>query len=92
MDARTAARRRRALGVLVAVVGLLVVAVPAFWCLVFAYSSFSGCFLGCGPSDPANGVLWGGSAVLLLGAAVLAGRVVARTPRRRAEPPDGPRP
>lgn len=77
---------------LVAVAGLAVAAVPAFWCLVFAYSSLTGCFLGCGASDPANGVLWAGVAVLLLGAPIVAGRVVARAPRGRGGPPDGSRP
>lgn len=60
--------RRRRLGRAVAIIGVLVMVVPAGWCLLCAYWSFTGCFLSCGPSEPLVGTFWGGVAVALLGA------------------------
>jgi hypothetical protein len=63
---------------------LALVAVPALWAAVLAYSAFTGCFLECTGPQPAVGVLWAGATVALLGLPVVAAAVVVRVPTRRA--------
>ena len=76
-------RRRPLLGVLAAAAASTVVAVPAFWTGVFAYASFSGCFLECGEPDPGAGLVWSGLTLLLLAFPVTVGLLVGGAGGRR---------
>lgn len=69
------------LGVLVGLVGLVVVAYPAFWTALFTLASFTGCFLECSEPEPAVGLMWGSVTLVLLTIPVILGVAVGR--RRR---------
>lgn len=66
------------IGLLVAVGGLALVAVPAFWTFLLAYAGFSGCFLECSTPNPPAGTAWALVTLLLVAAPVVAGVAVAR--------------
>lgn len=75
-------RRRIGWGIVVGLLVAVVVAVPAFWTVLFAAFSFTGCFIECNEPQPAVGALWAGLSVLLVLTPVFAGMTVARAARR----------
>lgn len=88
-DAGTS-RGRWVAGGALGVVVLALVAVPAFWTAVLAYSAFTGCFLECTGPQPGVGLLWAGTTAALLGLPVVAAAPVVRA-RRRPGLSSGPR-
>lgn len=71
-------RRRPLLAAVVGVVALALCAVPIYWTALFAYASFTGCFLGCSKPEPAVAVMWGSLTLLLLIAPFSAAAAVGR--------------
>ena len=75
---------RRLAGLAVGVVLLALLAYPLGVLGLFAYSSFTGCFLECSTPEPGSGVLWSGFAALVMAIPLALGMVVAGVRSRAA--------
>jgi hypothetical protein len=66
-------RRRPYAAGIVGVLMFGVCAVPLYWTSLFAWASFTGCFISCSEPEPAVGIMWGAVALLSLIAPFAAG-------------------
>ncbi|WGW12150.1 hypothetical protein LWF01_19045 [Saxibacter everestensis] len=73
-----AERRSPWWGVLIAVVGLAILALPIFWLAMVAAVGFSGCFLECSTPEPLTGWLAASAAFVLLCAPFLLAAAIVR--------------
>ena len=68
---------RRLAGLAVGLVLLACVGYPVVWAGVFAYASFTGCFIDCTSPDPGAGLFWSAVAAAALALPLAVGMAVA---------------
>lgn len=68
-------------GILLALAGLALLAVPILWALLVAYVGFTGCFIECSSPDIGTALFGSAAVLLMVSAPVMAGAALVRRSR-----------